>query len=264
MPVQIQIDQPGSGAPAGIPGQAREDLATGFGVVLTAVGGPYAAYQWSIIDKAVDIVAGLPSAAALGAPTAPVSTLSPIDNVGTYLVQVVVDSGSGLGATADDVARITFYAGTVLNSLNPDPTKLPRRQMAFRETTEHNVPDAIFPAGNERGWAEEWERWFALLQALYNRPSQFAFGCVILPGGGPASLAPGSVNVFAVARVSLGVVSVTFATPAASANYAVLPSAENTGGMFAVTLKGVGGFLIERSDIGGALFDGNFSFSVVA
>jgi len=31
-----------------------------------------------------------------------------------------------------------------------------------------------------------------------------------------------------------------------------------------VTLKGVGGFIIERSDIGGALFDEDFSFSVVA
>jgi hypothetical protein len=69
--------------------------------------------------------------------------------------------------------------------------------------------------------------------------------------------------VFTVVRVSKGVVAVTFTTPAASGNYAVLPSAEDTGGMFAVTLKGVGGFLIERSDIGGALFDGNFSFSVV-
>ena len=238
-------------------------MAVGFGAVLTATGGPFAAYQWSIIDKAVDIIAPATSAAALGAPTAPVTVLTPIDNVGTYLVQVVVDSGAGLGATADDVARITFYAATVINSLNADPTQLPRRQMAFRETTEHNVPDALFPLGNPRGWAEEWERWFALLQALYNRPSQFAFAAVVAPSGGPAAILA-ATNVATVVRTSLGVYAVTFTTPAASADYAVLPSAEITGGMFAVTTKLVGGFVLERSDLGGALYDENFSFSVVA
>jgi len=263
MAVQIQVDQPGSGVPPGIPGEAREDMATGFGATLTATGGPFIAYQWSIIDKAVDIITPALSAAALGAPSAAVTTLTPIDNVGTYLVQVVVDSGAGLGATADDVARITFYAGTVINSLNVDPTKLPRRQMAFRETTEHNVPDALFPLGNPRGWAEEWERWFALLQALYNRPSQFAFAAVSAPPGGPAAIVA-QTNVFTVTRTALGTYAVVFTTPAASANYSVLPSAEVAGGMFAVTLKGVGGFIIERSDLGGALFDEDFSFSVVA
>lgn len=132
MAVQIKIDQPGSGAPPGVAGVAREDLVIGFGVLLTAVGGPFGQYQWSIIDKAVNIAAGVQSAALLGAPAAAVSSLAPIDQVGTYLVQVVVDSGSGLGATPGDIASLTFYAGTVLNSLNPNPALLPRRQMAWK------------------------------------------------------------------------------------------------------------------------------------
>lgn len=164
--VQIRVDQPGSGAPPGVTGQAREDLATGFPVTLTAVGGPYLGYQWSIVDKPLDIVAATQSGALLGSPTASTTSFGPIDTVGTYLVQIVVDSGSGLGATPDDIAQITFYAGVGLNSLNPDPEQLPRRQMAFRETTQHNVPDVVFPLGNPRGWAQEWERWFALLRRI--------------------------------------------------------------------------------------------------
>lgn len=260
MAVQIQIDQPGSGAPPGIPGQAREDLATGFAVQLTATGGPFAAYQWSIIDKAVDIMAGLQSAALLSAPAAAVTQMVPIDFVGTYLVQVVVDSGSGLGANADDIARITFYAGTALNSLNPIPDQLPRRQMAFRETTEHNVPDAVFPLGNPRGWAEEWERWFAVLRRLSNG-SYFAAALVNLPSGGPAALAAAS-NVATATRLSLGVVAITFTNPAASADYVVAPSAEVQGGMFLVRNRTPNGFVIERSDIGGALIDDNFGVIV--
>jgi hypothetical protein len=263
MPVQIQVDQPGSGVPVGVPGQAREDMATGFPAVLTATGGPFISYQWSIIDAAVDIITPALSAAALSAPTAPVTLLTPVDNVGTYLVQVVVDSGSGLGANADDVARITFYAGTAINSLNADPTKLPRRQMAFRETTEHNVPDALFPLGNPRGWAEEWERWFALLRTIAARPAPFAFASVTAPPGGPAVIA-GAANVATVTRTALGVYAVVFTTPAATANYAVVPGVEVAGGGMAVTTKLVGGFTIERADPFGVLIDEDFSFVVVA
>jgi len=262
MAVQIQVDQPGSGVPPGIPGEAREDMATGFGATLTATGGPFIAYQWSIIDKAVDIITPALSAAALGAPSAAVTTLTPIDNVGTYLVQVVVDSGAGLGATADDVARITFYAGTVINSLNADPTLLPRRQMAFRETTEHNVPDALFPLGNSRGWAQEWERWFSLLKVLFARPSPFAHAAVTAPSGGPAVIA-GQANVATVTRTSLGTYAVVFTAAAGSANYSVTCGAEVVGGMFSVGTKLTTGFVIERSDIGGALLDEDFSFQVM-
>lgn len=262
MAVQIQIDQPGSGAPPGIPGQAREDLATGFAVQLTATGGPFLAYQWSIVDKAVDIMAGLQSAALLSAPAAAVTQMVPIDFVGTYLVQVVVDSGSGLGANADDVARITFYAGTALNSLNPVPNQLPRRQMAFRETTEHNVPDAVFPLGNPRGWAQEWERWFARL-LLLSTSSYFAAALVDLPAGGPAVLTAAS-NVASAVRLSLGVVAISFTNPASSTDYVVLPSAEGQGGMFLVRNKTVNGFVIERSDLGGSLVDDDFGIVVEA
>ena len=261
MAVLITVDQPGSGAPPGVAGVAREDLVTGFGVLLTASGGPFLAYQWSIIDKAVNILAGVQSAALLGAPSAAVTTLSPIDQVGTYLVQVVVDSGSGLGALPEDIASITFYAGTVLNALNPIPDELPRRQMAFRETTQHNVADAVFPLGNPRGWAEEWERWFALLDRVATAVPTFAWAAITLPPGGPVVIA-GSNNIAAAVRTSLGVVAFTFTTPAGSANYAVVPGAEVVGGMFLVRNKTVAGFVVERSDLGGALLDEDFALLV--
>lgn len=266
MAVQIQIDQPGSGAPPGTPGQAREDLVTGFAVQLTATGGPFLAYSWSIIDKAVDIVAGVQSAALLTAPNAAITQCTPIDIEGTYLVQVIVDSGSGLGALADDVARITFYAGATLNALNTDPAELPRREMAFRETTEHNVPDLVFPLGNERGWAEERQRWQALLTRIYLGKS-WAWGRVALPGGGPATLVGGvsnALNVAGVARVAVGTVDVTFATPLPNANYEVTTSARGVGGQLYVDTETINGFRIYRADPWGALIDAPFSFNVRA
>ena len=265
MAVQIKIDQPGSGAPPGVAGVAREDLVTGFGVQLTATGGPFLAYQWSIVDKAVNIMAGVQSAALLGAPNAAVTTLSPIDQIGTYLVQIVVDSGSGLGALPDDVSTLTFYAGAPPwapgGSLNPTPNALPRRQMAFRETTEHNVADPVFPLGNPRGWAEEWERWFAVMERVAGA-TLFAAGVVQLTGAG-ATLLSGS-NIAAVVRSSLGVVGVTFTNPAPTANYAVTCGAVGQGGMFNVTTKTINGFVVERSDLGGSLVDADFDFLVDA
>lgn len=160
MAVLIKVDQ--AAAPPGVPGQAREDLVTGVGVTLTAVGGPFLAYAWSIISKPIDISIPVEASSLLGSPTASTSTLSPIDVAGTYLVEVAVDSGSGLGALAGDIARITFYAGPTLAVA---PTELPRREMAAFESTEHNVPDAIQPLGNTQGWSREWYRWFAAIKA---------------------------------------------------------------------------------------------------
>lgn len=261
--VQIRIDQAGSGAPPGVAGVAREDLALGFPVTLTAIGGPYLAHVWSVVDKTVDIVLGTQSAAVFGAPAAAVTSFGPIDIEGTYLVQLVVDSGSGLGATADDVARITFYAGSTLNALNVDPAELPRREMAFRETTEHNVPDAVFLAGNARGWAQERQRWQEVLKRLYAGKS-WAWGRVALPGGGPASLVGGDLNVGGVVRTAIGTVAVSFAAPLPNANYAVLHAARGAPGQLYVDTEAVGGFTIYRSDAFGNLVDADFSFDVRA
>ena len=158
--VQIKIDQVAH--PPGTPGLAREDLATGI-VTLTAIGGPYLAYQWSIIDKPIDMSVPVKSAAVLTAPAMASTTVNPVDLSGTYYVQLLVDSGSGLGATIDDIARITFYAGTALAAA---ADQVPRRVIAFRETIEHNSPDALDAGGNPEGWAREWRRWFANISRL--------------------------------------------------------------------------------------------------
>lgn len=263
MAVQILIDQPGSGAPPGTPGQAREDLALGFSVTLTATGGPFLAYSWSIIDKAVNMLAGVQSSALIGAPFAPATPMSPIDFEGTYLVQVVVDSGSGLGALPDDVARLTFYAGPGLNALAVDPAELPRREMAFRETIEHNVPDLVFPLGNARGWAEERQRWQEVLKRIYAGKS-WSWGRVALPGGGPASLVGLALNVGGVGRVALGTVDVTFATPLPNANYEVISSPRGAGGQTYVDSETINGFRLYRADPWGGLIDADFGFDVRA
>lgn len=263
MAVSIQIDQPGSGAPPGVAGQAREDLSLGFPVTLTAVGGPFLQYQWSIVDKAVDMLAGVQSAALLGAPGAAVTPMTPIDREGTYLVQVVVDSGSGLGALAEDVSTLTFFAGPTLNALAVDPAELPRREMAFREKTEHNVPDLVFPLGNARGWAQERQRWQEVLKRIYLGKS-WAWGRVALPAGGPASLTGLALNVGGVGRVSAGVVDVTFSSPLPNANYEVMHSARGAGGQLYVDSETINGFRIYRADPWGGLVDAGFNFNVRA
>lgn len=159
MALQIRIDQ--AGKPPGVAGQAREDLATGTAVQLTATGGPFSKYLWTVLWKPIDIIGATRSAAALSSATSNATLLQPIDLAGTYFVEVSVDSGSGLGALLTDVARVTFYAGPTLAT---DPTQLPRRIPAFQETVEHTVPDGLDLAGNPDGWSREWLRWFALLQ----------------------------------------------------------------------------------------------------
>jgi hypothetical protein len=159
-PLQIKIDQ--SGKPPGVPGVAREDLALGTPVQLTAVGGPFLSYLWTIEFKPVDVVAGNRSSAALTSATTNITLVEPIDKAGTYRVGIAVDAGFGLGAREQDVSFKTFYAGPTLNS---DPTKYPRRTIATGETDEHNAPDAIDPGGNKDGWARERTRWDAAAAA---------------------------------------------------------------------------------------------------
>ena len=261
MAVLIQIDQFGSGAPAGVAGVAREDLRTGFPVTLQAVGGPFLAYQWSFADRPVNMLAGVQSAALLASPNASITNVTPIDQEGTYVVQLVVDSGSGLGALPEDTTRITFYAGAALNFLNVDPAELPRRSPGFTERTEHNVPDVPFPGGNPRGWAEEWDRWFEVLKRLYGGKT-WARGRVALPGGGPASLVGLPLNVAGVARVAQGVVDVTFATPLPNANYSVAVDAVNSDGQGYADSLTINGFRAYRGDAFGAAVDADFTFFV--
>lgn len=161
--VQIKIDQ--SGKPPGLPGVAREDLDLSVDVVLSAVGGPFRAYRWTVVDQALEFQIDYLGTAAVVSPFASTTTLTPIDASGTYLVQLEIDSGLGLGATADDIVRITFYAGLPLATL---PDELPQRIPATREYTEHNVPNPAYPLGNAIGWAYTIGRWLdGVVRRLY-------------------------------------------------------------------------------------------------
>lgn len=236
MAVQIVLNQ--SGAPAGVAGQAREDLVTGVPVVAQAIGGPFSTYRWSFIDRPPDIIAGTPSNAAFSAPTSPSTNVTPVDKPGTYLIEVAVDSGQGLGATEDDVARITFYAALVGDPLqgvlSADPTKLPWRMPAFGERREHNVPDAIFPTGNQRGWAQSWLHIFAYLRAL--------------AGGGGGGLTPVAVTATGASAVGTcevvgtRAVAITRSLPVAAAGAVieVVDDAAIASG-FAITVQTTGG-----------------------
>lgn len=254
MAAQIIVDQ--AAAPPGIAGKAREDLVTGTDVTLTAAGGPFLQHLWRLIDKPVDIVAGTLASSVLVTPTASATLVQPVDVRGTYLAELVVDSGQGLGAGADDIARITFYAGPALAA---NPQALPRRQPAARETTEHNVNDLIFPAGNPRGWAQEWERWFAYMQT----GAEFSAARVSVVGGGPAAVVGNAINVAGTNWVATGVVDITFTNAAPDGNYLVIPVARGpVGGSCTVDTEAVGGFRLYRADATGALIDADFSFVV--
>lgn len=169
--VQIQLFQ--SGTSVGAAGQAREDYVVGSPVQAIAVGGPYLAYKWSFGSKPIDIVDAVEANSVFDSSGSDTSLIEPIDVPGTYLIQLAVDSGSGLGATVDDVASITFYAGNPADQLQgvlaADPTQLPRRIPAFGETLQHNVADAIQPSGNTQGWSREWYRWFSVIGAIAQR-----------------------------------------------------------------------------------------------
>lgn len=261
MAAEIILNQ--TAKPPGVAGKAREDLDTGTDVSASASGGPFSAYLWEIVDKPVDIVADSQSSALLTAPTAATTLVQPVDFVGTYLLRLTVDSGLGLGASPDDIADLTFYANDPSNPLATDPAELPRREIAFRETTEHNVNDLVFPTGNPRGWAQERQRWDAVLRRLYDAAS-FAWGRVVLTPVGAGLQDPLSAhNIAGVTRVGVGMVDVTFTRAAANDDYAVVGSARGaTGGSITAWNETTGGVRIYRANPGGALVDADFSFDV--
>jgi len=157
MAVQININQ--AAKPPGVAGQAREDLNVAVAVTLTAVGGPFSQYQWTLIDAPPNATLTASSVSTLSAPTSSTTLITP-DYDGTYLLELAVDAGFGLGARPEDVTRKTFYAGA---TLNPIIDQLPRRVPSFFEQLEHNVPDALNAGGNIIGWAREWQRWFKVI-----------------------------------------------------------------------------------------------------
>lgn len=257
MTLAIVINQ--SGKPAGVAGQAREDLDTGTAVSLAAVGGPFLAYEWAFVYKAIDIVAGAEATTLFTAPTSSSTLANPIDREGTYEVQLSVDSGSGLGALDTDVVRITFYAGDPAVPLNPDPAELPRRIPAFSEMLEHNVPDVIQPAGNTQGWSREWLRWFASIFRMWQAKS-WAFGRVTNDG---ATAGTANAMNISVERTGVGTVKCTFIRAMAEDTYAVVASARGTpGGSATAYGETTGYFFVDRADAGGSLVDADFCFDV--
>lgn len=253
MPVQIKLDQVPT--PPGSPGVAREDFVLGTPVTATAVGGPYAAYQWSILDKPVDLYTNVQSGAFFSSPNAAASQIQPIDVPGTHYIQLAVDSGSGIGATADDIAAITFYAGP---ALNPVAEELPRRFPAFGEKTEHNVPDLVFPFGNPRGWAQEMQRWFMALMS--SASGKFA---AVRYDEGTSSIVSSS-NVASVSKTATGVYVVQFVTNAPNANYIVLGGARGAvGGGASSSGEAINSFILHRSDSWGGYVDADFNAIVV-
>jgi hypothetical protein len=250
----IKFDQ--SGKPAGVGGQARSDLDLGLPVTLTLQGGPYLSQLWTILDKPVDFAAPAQSSAGVVSPTAAITTIQPIDVAGTYFLQVAVDSGLGLGATVDDVARLPFYAGPALSAVW---NARPRRRPAFLERDEFNEPDAIFPSGKRRGWAQELDRWFGLIEAA---SSIAAFARVQLSGGGATILS--GFNVATATRTGTGVVDLAFSSSLGSSDYIVLPTARGpTGGSCAADLESPTGFTLSRADPGGSLADADFNVLVL-
>lgn len=257
MAAQITVNQ--AGKPAGVAGRAREDLDVGTDVTLAASGGPFLSYLWSFVWRPIDIVAAARATSAFSAPTGASTVVTPIDRAGTYLVQLTVDSGSGLGALPGDVARISFYAGL---ALDPDPRLAPRRIPAFGETLEHNVPDAVDAGGNPDGWAREWLRWFALINALFDSLVELTGARITLPAGGPAAIVR-SHNVASATRTAVGAVDVVFTDPMPDSSYTVDAYALGSGQASVDPLTiATTGFTLYRADPFGVAVDGDFGFRV--
>ena len=261
MSVQILLNQ--TGAPAGTTGQAREDLVTGLPVSAQAIGGPFSAYLWTLVCRPIDIIDEVQATTAISAPTAAITLLDPIDVFGTYNLQIAVDSGSGLGATEDDVAQITFYAGVpsdpIHGPLNSDPAELPRRLMAFREKLQHNVPDLIQPLGNTEGWSREWYRLMAMVDRMYQGKS-WAAARVLGDPVTPVVLR--GFNIEGISRTGTGLYQVTLLRPMPDTNY--MPSAgplDAKGSVVALVMD-ESNIAIERSDNTGTDADLNFWLNV--
>lgn len=156
MTLQIRFDQ--TGLPAGVPGQAREDVVLGTPVSATAIGGPFHAYRWAVAAPPLNVDTDTRSTVAPVSPSSTTTQLTPIDVAGTYLIEVAVDSGYGIGAREEDVARLTFYAGPTLATY---PGDLPLRIPAAGERREHNA------GGNAYGWERTLRKWFRAVQAIY-------------------------------------------------------------------------------------------------
>lgn len=257
MAALIKIDQ--LGKPAGVAGFSREDLALAVPVDITVTGGPYAQVLWTLQDKPIDLSVPAQSAAAITSVTSATTQVTPIDYKGTYLLQVLVDSGFGLGATVADIDSRTFYAGP---TLNPTWNELPRRVPSFLERLQHNVQsDPIYGAlGNARGWAQEWLRWFGLVEKV-SRIAPYAWGRVAF---GPTALVDGS-GIASVASVGVGNVQITFTTPLPTSTYAVIASARGlTPGYCTAQSEATNFFFIRRDDSTGTVTDSEFSFVVMA
>lgn len=253
MAVEIVVNQ--TGKSAGVAGRAREDLDTGVPVTLSLAGGPFASVLWSIGHRPIGIPAMMRATSLLTAPTASTTQLTPIDQAGTYLIRVAVDSGFGLGALPSDNASITFYAG----ALNSNVRLRRRRIPAFGEGLQHNVLDAIDPNGNPEGWSREMYRWFALLESIDKR-GPFATGRVALTAGG-AVLTRG-YGVSSVFRVSTGIVDITLTPVASVSTYAVVYGLSLTAGACVTTLYATNGFRVSRQNTSFAVVDSDFSFAV--
>lgn len=269
MAASILLSQ--SGKPAGTAGVAREDFDIGVDVTATAQGGPFASHLWSIIDRPIDYDAAVQATTAPSSPTASATVLTPVDVPGTYLLQLLVDSGQGLGATEDDIARITFAAfaaaGAGFGPLSSDPAELPRRRPAFRETLEHNVLDPIL-TNNARGWAQARDRFDEAFRRMYGGKT-WAWARVDLPGGGPAAIGnstagrPQAMNVASVTRTGVGVVDVLFTRPMLEANsFMVHFQLLGSAGFVFRTVQAPTGFTANVQDSAGSPADIPFIFAV--
>lgn len=260
--VQILLSQ--AATPPGVAGQARADFVTGTPVQAQAVGGPFASYLWAFVSKAIDVDSGARASSAFGSATAATTSVTPIDRAGEYLIQVSVDSGSGLGATSSDVARIVFYAGTTggdssVGPLNSDPAELPQRMPAFREQLEDNVADAVDPSGNVEGWSRPWLKLKSVVNRIYKGKS-WAWARVAQTGGGCTLM--GGFNVATVTRTGVGTAHVAFARTLPNANYAAVVVPRGSAGHAVALNELVTGFDVERADIGGTLADLDWVFDV--
>jgi len=162
-----------SGAPAGVAGKSRDDLALYSGanpIQISSTDGTAGTVAWALIDKPPS------STAAIANPSIASTTFNP-DVPGSYFIQLTVDGGGSPGQIQRLVAAVQIALPVwVTGTLDAPKLRIP----AKGETIEFNVQSSPASGANTRGWAQEMDEWFRSI-------SQYAFGVAIQSASTPVT-----------------------------------------------------------------------------
>jgi hypothetical protein len=163
----ITINQ--SGKPAGVAGQARDDLSiySGAGTeVLLADSGSGSTRTWQLLDQPKG------AAAVIDAPDQPSISISGATIPGSYMIQLTVDGGTLPGQIVRLIFAVQIDLPSWVGGANLQKFRIP----AAGETIEFNRLSSPAAGPNARGWADEMNDFLGVV-------ARNAFGTLIKDNG---------------------------------------------------------------------------------